>query len=585
MRAFFKYFFAALLALFVFTFLGFFLLIGAAGTLANKDTVETGQKAVLYIDLDESFPEKGNDDPFSALSQGNSYEKPGLYDLVRMIRYAAKDSSVKGIYIKANGNSNGFAASEEIRSALLAFKQSKKFIMAYGEVMSQKAYYVANVADKIYVQPKGGLEWTGLSIDYLFFKKALDKMEVEPRVFYAGKFKSATEPFRAEKMSDANRLQTQTFLNELYASILQSTTETRGIDSATLHRLANENAIKTPEDAVRYKLIDGAAYDDEVRDLWRKKLGLDKTASINFVDVTKYAQAVNYKENKGTERIALIYAQGDIVDGKGNIDQIGGDTYRALFRKARLDKSIKAIVVRVNSGGGSALASESMWRELSLAKQSKPVVISFGDYAASGGYYMSCMADSIFTHRNTITGSIGVFILVPNMAGLLNNKLGITVDGVKTGTYAGSPSLVKPMSAQEERFMQEGVDSVYQTFLKRVSDGRRMSIAEVDSIGQGRVWTGTRGLALKLADREGGLHEAIQCAARMAKLSSYRLREYPEQENVLERFFTTYKDVTETKMMKEKLGMEAYRIYQQYSSIQSIFGKNQTRMPFDIQIH
>lgn len=585
MRAFFRNFFAALLALFVFTFIGFLLLIGLAGSLANKEAVSTGSKAVLYLDLQDAFPERSDEDPFAALTQGNSVEQPGLYEVVRMIRYAATDSAVRGIYLRANGNANGFAGSEEIRSALLAFKKSNKFIVAYGDVMSQSAYYVANVADKIYIQPKGGLEWSGYAIDYLFFKRALDKLDIEPRVFYAGKFKSATEPFRMEKMSDENRLQTQTFVNELYSHLLVTTGQTRKLDTAVLAQLAREQSIKTTQDAVQHKLIDGAWYDDEVRDWLRKKLGQGKDTKINFLDVTKYAQSANYKQSTGNDRIALIYAQGDIVDGQGTRDQIGGDRYRDIIRKLRLDKTVKAIVVRVNSGGGSALASEHMWRELSLARQSKPVVVSFGDYAASGGYYMSCMADSIFTMRNTITGSIGVFMLIPNLSGFLNEKLGVTVDGVKTAPFAGGPSLVKPLSATEERVLQEGVDTVYQTFLKRVADGRRMTVGAVDMIGQGRVWTGTRALQNGLADREGGLHEAIQCAARMANLKGYRLREYPEREEIFERFLNNYKEVTETKMLKAKLGEPMFKLYQQWETIQSMTGTVQARMPFSMMIH
>jgi protease-4 len=300
------------------------------------------------------------------------------------------------------------------------------------------------LADKIYCHPQGGIDWDGFSITFLFMKGLLDKLGIEPQVFYAGKFKSATEPFRFTKMSDPNRLQTTDMLNDLYATFLQATSEARNIDTATLHELSNTGAIRTANDALSNKLIDGLKYDDEVKDELINKIGIKDKDKINFVSLSKYASAANYKSTKGNDEIAIIYAAGDIVGGKGEDGQIGSDKFIDLIRKARLNDDIKAIVFRVNSPGGSSLASDAIWREITLAKKVKPVVVSMGDYAASGGYYISCNADSVFADAATITGSIGVFSLLPNMQHLFNDKLGITFDGVKTAPYADMGGTNRP---------------------------------------------------------------------------------------------------------------------------------------------
>jgi protease IV len=581
MRQFLKFFLASLTAIIVFSVIVFFVFIGFIGSLASSDKPSVRTNAVLYIDLNQPIKEQKVANPLSSFEPEDEFDLPGLFDVVRIIEHAKTDSAVKGIYLKCNNNSNGLATSDELRKALLSFKQSKKFIYAYGDVIPQRAYYVANVATKIYCNPKGGLDWKGFSIDYTFFKKALQKLEIEPQIFYAGKFKSATEPFREEQMTAANRLQTQVFLNEIYNHFLLTTAVARNTDTATLHQCANDNLIRTTADAVTYKLIDAAKYDDEVKDELKQKLGVDKYSKINFIQLAKYGEAVNYKKEKGSNKIAVVFAQGDIVDGKGDDDQIGGETFRNWFRKARLDKEVKAIVVRVNSGGGSALASETMWRELSLARKEKPVVISFGDYAASGGYYMSCMADSIFAQENTLTGSIGVFSVLPNMKNFFNNKLGITFDGVKTAQYADMMTIDRPLNDAEKRFLQNDVDSIYQTFLTRVSNGRKLNRVHVDSIAQGRVWTGAKGKELGLVDRIGGLQDAINCAARMAKLKDYRTKEFPEPESFFKQIFGNYTQNTRSNILQQELGSEGMEIYTSYKKIKQVVGSSQARLPFE----
>jgi protease-4 len=581
MRQFLKFFLASLTAIIVFSVIVFFVFIGFIGSLASSDKPSVRTNAVLYIDLNQPIKEQKVANPLSSFEPEDEFDLPGLFDVVRIIEHAKTDSAIKGIYLKCNNNSNGLATSDELRKALLSFKQSKKFIYAYGDVIPQRAYYVANVATKIYCNPKGGLDWKGFSIDYTFFKKALQKLEIEPQIFYAGKFKSATEPFREEQMTAANRLQTQVFLNEIYNHFLLTTAVARNTDTATLHQCADNYLIKTTADAVTYKLIDAAKYDDEVKDELKQKLGVDKYSKINFIQLAKYGEAVNYKKEKGSNKIAVVFAQGDIVDGKGDDDQIGGETFRNWFRKARLDKEVKAIVVRVNSGGGSALASETMWRELSLARKEKPVVISFGDYAASGGYYMSCMADSIFAQENTLTGSIGVFSVLPNMKNFFNSKLGITFDGVKTAQYADMMTIDRPLNDAEKRFLQNDVDSIYQTFLTRVSNGRKLNRVHVDSIAQGRVWTGAKGKELGLVDRIGGLQDAINCAARMAKLKDYRTKEFPEPESFFKQIFGNYTQNTRSNILQQELGSEGMEIYTSYKKIKQVVGSSQARLPFE----
>jgi protease-4 len=583
MKSFFKIFFASLLALVVFSLISLFLLIGFISGLVSKDKAQTGNKAVLVIDLNTNYPEIAVKNPLPSFGGEEHYDVPSLYDVVRLINKAKSDSAVKGIYIKCGNNNNGFGTSEEIRGALADFKTGKKFVYAYADVITQRAYHVANIADRIYCNPKGGVDWRGFVAQLAFIKGTLQKLEIEPQIFYAGKFKSATEPFRETQMTDANRLQTTELLYDLYNHFLSTTSATRKIDTATLKRYADQNLIQYASDALRYKLVDGLKYDDEVQDEIRQKLNIDKYGKLNFVSIGKYASAVEFKQT-GNNKIALIYASGNIVDGKGSTDQIGGDTYRNLIRRIRLDKTIKAIVIRVNSGGGSALASENIWREVTLARKEKPVVVSFGDVAASGGYYMSCSSDSIFGQANTITGSIGVFSLLPNMQNFFNDKLGITFDGVKTSENADALTITKPLTPMQKQYIQNEVDTIYHDFKTRVSEGRKKSMAYVDSIGQGRVWSGSRAFQLGLVDRIGGLNDAVASAAKLANLKDYRLREYPEPPGIFDKYFDDFRESAKNKAIVEELGADGLKTYSTLKTIKQLLGIAQTRIPFDIEI-
>lgn len=582
MRSFFKIFFATFLALLVFSVLSIFFFVAFIGGVASKKAPKIPTNAVLVIDLGKQFNEQSREDFFASLNSADS-ETPGLYDLVRLIRNAKSDKNIGGIYLMANNNPNGFAASDEIRSALNDFKSSGKFIYAYGSVMTQKAYYIANVADSVFLNPIGMLDWSGMQVEYTFLKGTLDKLGIEPQIFYAGKFKSATEPLRLDKMSPENKLQTSVWLNDLYSHFLENTAASRKTDTATLRQLANTAAIQFAKDAVTHKLVDGLRYDDELKDAIKRRLNVDKYEKLSTVTINSYFAANNYVEGGG-EKIALIYAEGDIIDGKSEEGTIGDITYVSLIRKARLDKSIKAVVFRINSGGGSVLASENIWRELSITKKEKPVVVSFGDVSASGGYYVSCDADSIFALPSTITGSIGVFGIVPNLSNFFKGKLGITFDEVKTGPYAGGLTVTRAMTDAEKRLQQTQIEVIYAQFKQRVADGRKMDTAAVEEVAQGRVWTGKRALEIGLIDRFGGIEDAIKSAATLAKLESYHVAEYPGKMNFLDKLFGRNEAELYTQTLKKELGAEQFRLFEEMQKINRITG-HQAKMPFRFTVN
>lgn len=584
MKSFFKIVFASLLSLIIFSLIGLFIIIGIAANLSSEEPSQVSANSVLVLDLNENFPEQTKSDAFTEILSKKKGKIPSLSTLVNLINYAAKDSSVKGIYIKCQQNPNGYAASEEIRSALLDFKKSKKFIIAYGETVTQKGYWIANVADQIYTHPQGGLEWNGFSYESMFLKGLLDKLEIQPQVFYAGKFKSATEPFRYTEMSPANKLQTSIWLNGVYNNFIQGVATQRNISVDTLKYLSDKGVIQNGQDALKHHLVDGLFYDDQVKKRIAQNLRLSKVQDISFVSFNEYATAVAIR-GTGAGKIAVIYADGDIVMGKGQNNSIASDDYRSIIQDIRNDKSIDAVVLRVNSPGGSALASDIIWREIELLKKEKPVVVSMGDYAASGGYYIACNADLIFSDANTITGSIGVFSVIPNISNFMKNKLGITFDRVNTSTYADAPSSTRALNATEQKFIQAGVDSIYNTFKNRVAKGRNKSVEYIDSIAQGRVWIGADAIKVGLVDRIGNLNDAIASAAKMARLKGYGIKVYPEPKSFIEDFIEDYEDKVKTKAIKEEIGLDQWQAFQQIKSIQQMVGVPQARMPIFVVNH
>ena len=583
MKSFFKIFFASLLAFIVFCLLAVFILAWIVGSAMQPSKPNLGSKGVLVLDLSTSLNEQGHDNPINSFADKSSYT-PGLYDVVRMLHYAKYDSTIKGLYIKADDNGNGLAASEELLRAVQDFKGSKKFVIAYGETMSERAYFVASAADKVYCHPAGGMEWDGYAVTLSFVKNLLDRLEIQPEIFYAGKFKSATEPFRATQMTDPNRLQTNVWLGDLYNQLLQQISTTRGIDTAQLHQLANSGAVQTANDALKYHLVDGLKYDNDIQAELLQRLHLGSKEKVNFVNLSTYAEAADYKSASGS-RIAIVFAQGDIVGGKAQRGAIASDQYKDLLRKLRLDDEVKAIVLRVNSPGGSALASDVIANEVLLARKVKPVVVSMGDYAASGGYYISCGADSIFADAGTITGSIGVFTMIPNLQSFFKDKLGITFDGVKTADHADMLTVTRPLTPVEKQFMQNNVDTTYLTFKERVAAGRNKNIEYIDSIAQGRVWTGARGIPVGIVDRLGTLQDAVAAAAKMAKTNSYYTREYPEPKGFLEQLLDNVTGQSmEQNKLEEQLGKKPYQLLLQLKSVQSMMGTPQAKLPFAAQI-
>jgi protease-4 len=560
MKQFFKFFLASLLALFVAGFLFFvvfFIVIGSitrsvTNAISKEETSTVKDNSILYIDLTQDFHELGESNSL-AMFTGGSSQSTGLIDLMKCINNAKTDNNIKGIYLKAGGSPNGQATAQQIREALKDFKTSGKFIYAYGDYIPQADYFIASVADSVFINPLGSVELKGLASNLVFFKGALDKLNVQPEIFYCGQFKSATEPFRMEKMSEPNRKQIAALQSDIWKEMLAAVSEHTHADTAVVNSWAQTGAIQTASDAVKYKLADGTKYKDEVEQLLKNKTGKSAKDKLSFVSVDDYISSIPFKTNDN--QIAILVAEGEIIDGENQSSsyQIASETFIKEIRKVRDNDKIKAVVMRVNSPGGSALASEVILRELQILKKRKPLVVSMGDLAASGGYYISCQADSIFAMPNTITGSIGVFGMMFNTQAFFNQKLGVTFDGEKNAPYADFPNMNRAMTAQEKKFIQNGVDTIYMTFKSRVATGRKMDVAYVDSIGQGRVWTGTAGLKNGLVDAIGGLDRAVKSAASLAKLKDYKTVNYPAVEDKMEKLMRMFNKGASEKLMAEQL--------------------------------
>lgn len=530
MKQFFKFFAASLLALVVagiLFFVVFFGVIGAAvSSIGKEEPVSIKDNSVLMLDLNQPVSDLGQENAL-AIINGKPSSSYSLYDILKSLREAKGDNRIKGVYIKVGGGGIGWATMQQLRAGLQDFKSSGKFIYTYGDFISQRDYYIASVADSVFINPMGLVELKGLASQITFFKGAMDKLGVEPEIFYCGQFKSATEPFRMQKMSDPNRKQLAALQRDFWNEFLMAVSEHTQADTATIYGWVKAGTIQNAGDAIRYKLADGLRYKDEVEDLLKKQSGLKESDKLRITAMDEYIRSL--PEKPGVDQLAVLIAEGEIVDGNGDRSgsQIASEAIIKDIRKVRDNDKIKAVVLRVNSPGGSALASENILRELMLLKKKKPLVVSMGDLAASGGYYIACKADSIFAMPNTITGSIGVFGMMFNTQKLFNNKLGITFDTEKNAPYADFPDMNRPMSDMEKQFMQGSVDSVYMTFKRHVAEGRKLDIAYVDSIGQGRVWTGKAALDNKLVDAYGNLDRALQSAAAIAKVSNYKVVTYP----------------------------------------------------------
>ncbi|MEM8909260.1 MAG: signal peptide peptidase SppA, partial [Bacteroidota bacterium] len=508
-----------------------------------------------------------------------------LHDIIGTIEHAKDNDNIKGILLDLTSISTGRASNKLLREALADFKTADKFIVAYGKYYTQNSYYIASVADEIYLNPLGNVDFLGFSAQVPYYKELLDRLDIKMQIYYAGQYKSATEPYRRYDMSPQNRLQVREYLEDMYALYLNDISQSRDIPVEELRKIADEYLLRKAEDAVDYRLVDGIAYRDELHTNLKERMGLEESDKLKMVDVETYG---NQKRKGGSfsvkDKIAVVYAEGTLVDGKGEPGNIGGDKYAKIIRKLRHKESTKAIVLRVNSPGGSVLASDVIWRELVQArKQGIPVVASFSDVAASGGYYIACMADSIFAEPNSITGSIGVFAMIPSFQKTLNNQLGVRFDTVKTGPFSNRLSLFYDISEEEGKILQESVEDFYEIFIQKVADSRKMTRDEVHAIAQGRVWTGQKALELGLVDAYGGIDEAIASAARMADLETYRINEYPRIKAPFERLLDRYTNPTTTSnaLMQMQLG-ELYPVYQQLQDLKTMKGM-QARMPFMVE--
>ena len=536
---FFKTFLASLLAVvvgaFLFFFFGFLLLVGIAGTFSMKTAGEVPSGAILPTTRSEVIAAAPSDEPLAGRDLMTRRRTPqlSLFGALRAIEAAQDDDRIRGIYLRLNGGGGvaGTAVLEELREALAAFKSSGKFIVSYNESYSQGQYYLASVADRIYIQPEGGMDWSGLSASVMFYKGLFDKLDLKAEVFRptACRYKSAVEPYILDRMSDANREQMQELVNSLWGTISGEVARARGIDSVKMQRLTDALAVSLPEDALREGFIDGVVYEDQMRDVFAE-LGVETgdRDDDTFISLGDYAAMVGPDvSNLGADRVAILYADGQIVDGHGSGDAVYGNSLAAQLRDLRVDDAVKAVVVRVNSPGGSALASDVIWREMELLRAEKPVVVSMGSYAASGGYYISCPADVIVADRTTLTGSIGVFGMFLNPIDALKNKLGITLDGVRSNTSAGMGSYTALTPAERASIMR-GVDKVYTTFTGHVAEGRNLPVERVLEIAGGRVWSGEDALGIGLVDALGGLKTAIALAVDKAGLTDYRVVEVRE---------------------------------------------------------
>jgi len=587
MREFFKYLFASMLGFFlsiiVIFFICFVIIAAAISSIDDDKMVTVGTNSVLFLNLDQAVTERTPKNPFGNLPIVGGEEKDGigLNDLLKSIQRAKTDDNIKCIYMNVSSPNAGFATMREVRNALIDFKKSHKKILAYSEVYTQGAYYLASAADKVYLNPEGALEFKGFSSELTFFKGTLEKVGVEMQVIRVGNYKSAVEPYILDKMSDYNRKQVTAYVGGLYNTFLTDIAQTRDIQKDSLYSIADNYKIRAPKDALNFKMIDGLKYKDEVLEELKALSGKTKKQNISSVSINDYAKN-NSSTGTGKDKVAIIYANGEITGGEGSDNQIGSERISRAIRKARLDDDIKAIVLRVNSPGGSALASDVIWREIVLTKKEKPVIASFGDVAASGGYYIGCAADSIFVQPNTITGSIGVFGIIPNFQNLMTNKLGITFDGVKTGKYADIMATNRPMTEGERFIIQNELNRIYSGFVSRVADGRKKSKAYIDSIGGGHVWIGTDAVQIGLADRIGSFNDAIKSAAKKAKLKEYKVVEYPDVIDPLKSLLEESTDKIKTYYTKQELG-DNYMLYQQMKKVMASSGI-QARMPFEAVI-
>ncbi|MDD3744752.1 MAG: signal peptide peptidase SppA [Lentimicrobiaceae bacterium] len=588
MKQFFKFMLASMagfiLTIVIISFIGF-VMFASLVALTKSEEVKVNPNTVLMVDFVDAVPERTPSGPFTFTSTGmfKTTNTPGILETIELIEHAAVDDNISGIYMNMSNVASGMATVEEIREALLKFKESGKFIVAYGEVYSQKAYYLASVADKIAVNPEGMIDFRGINGEVMFLKGLFDKLDINAQIIRHGKYKSAIEPLINDRMSEANKEQTLTYISSIWNHMVNGIALQRKVDNASLQLFADSLLIQNAEDAVRYGLADTLLYKDQLIQMMRSRLGLDENKEVSVIKLNRYKEAAPKKYKLSRDKLAVIYATGEINGGEGDEFSIGSERISRSIRKARKDSTVKAIVFRINSPGGSALASDVILREIELAQQVKPVVVSMGDYAASGGYYIACAADTILANPTTLTGSIGVFGVIPDMSKFFENKLGITFDRVKTNKHADYMTITRPLTDYEKMVITRSVEDIYDTFITHVSRGRNMSKSNVDSIGQGRVWSGTDGINIGLVDELGGIKKAIALAAGKAQISEYRVVSLPEQADPLTQIMNELQGKPTDDKLKKELGI-LYPYLKQLKSLSQMEGV-QARLPFILNIN
>ncbi len=579
---------AVIVGLFVFSIVAMLIFFGIIGLVASSSEKEVTleKNSILHLDLNgRTLVERTSDEDLvfgSFLDPFGGENTAGLVNLKKAIGEAKTNENVKGIYLNAGLFGAGQAGLLELREALIDFKTSGKFIVAYDEAYSEGGYFLASVADEIYLNPLGGIDFNGFSSEGIFLKGFFEKVGIKPEVFRVGEFKSAVEPFILDKMSPENRLQTQYFLDDINNHALELIAKSRGIAQDSLIRINQQMLVRKPKDAVTYKLATALKYEDEVHSILKEKLGLKEDDQIETINATDLGGMAKSQNITSSNRIAVILAEGEIVDGNAD-GAISSEKFAKEIRKARKDENIKAIVLRVNSPGGSILASEVIWREMSEAKKVKPVIVSMGEVAASGGYYIAAPADTIVAQPNTITGSIGIFGILFNVQELVNDKLGVTTDVVSTGELSDFGNMARPLTEVERTIIQSSVEDGYETFISRVAEGRGMHPDSVRKVASGRVWTGTQAKARGLVDVLGGLDTAIGIAAAKIKAGEdYRVVYYPEKKPWFEELMVSFSDQVQVRILQTQLG-DQYPLYQKIQKLKNYQGV-QVRMPQEIVI-
>ena len=589
MKSFLKYLLASIIGVFISFFIVFIIFVGIIGSMVSSIDRPFQPKAnsVLTIKLNYPVMDRSSSDPLDNFdfSTFQTIKNLGLNDILKNVKKAKLDENIKGIFLDMTFVATGYATVDEIREALLDFKKSGKFIIAFGEVYTQKAYYLASVADRIYLNPAGMIDFSGIARQVIFYKGLFDKWGIEPQIIRHGEYKSYVEPYMLKKMSEENKEQTMEYISDIWDYLRQNVSSSRNISIDRLNYFANNlTSLFNVEEAVMYNFIDGYKYRDEVEDEIRDSLNISENKKINFVSLNQYDGAPEERKEKTLvkEKIAVIYALGDINIGESDEYSIGASTFYEAINKARKDTSIKAIVLRVNSPGGTILGSEIIRREVELAAETKPLVASMGDVSASGGYYILCNADTILADRVSITGSIGVLGILFNGKKFLNEKLGLTSDVVKTNDKTDLGSVFRPLTNVEKALLEKNVEEAYNKFVKYVADGRGMSIEEVDKIGRGRVWSGKDAKENGLIDVFGGLEKAVEIAAKMAHLDKYRIIELPKQKEPFEILMKGISGKIHTRVLKSELGAN-YKYVEEIKKIMSYEGII-ARMPFDIEM-